>query len=230
MTNVANQRSSEPARPTKQTLSRELFLTAALRVIDRDGLDKLTMRKLGAELGVDPMAVYYYLPNKSALFDGLTELIWSRVDLDSLDSTLDWTEQIAEAMQRFRAGLLRHPRAVLIVGTRSVATPAALALVDRGLAILMDGAGLSGAVALNFVNVLAGYTIGHVLAEVGEPVGGAQSAQDVVGTVTAETAPRLAKALADGWGYDPDAQFTAGLDALITGWRLLAVGTATPPR
>ena len=52
----------------RPALSREYILHTALRIVDRDGPDKLTMRRLGAELGVDPMAVYHYLPNKAALF------------------------------------------------------------------------------------------------------------------------------------------------------------------
>ena len=75
---------SNPERPTRPALSREYILHTALRIVDRDGPDKLTMRRLGAELGVDPMAVYHYLPNKAALFDGITEAIWASLDLDDV--------------------------------------------------------------------------------------------------------------------------------------------------
>ena len=59
------------ARTRREPLTRERVLTAALEIVDREGLARLSMRRLGAELGVDPMAVYYHIPNKAALLDAM---------------------------------------------------------------------------------------------------------------------------------------------------------------
>jgi len=60
------------------------------------------MRKLGAEIGADPMAIYHYLPNKAALFDGIVEIIWAGSRSTPMDAAQPWTELAAVAMRRFR--------------------------------------------------------------------------------------------------------------------------------
>ena len=65
----------EGARPTRPTLSRAYIVSKALALIDRDGLEKFSMRRLGADLEVDPMAVYHYFPTKADLFDA-REVCW----------------------------------------------------------------------------------------------------------------------------------------------------------
>jgi AcrR family transcriptional regulator len=176
------------------------------------------MRKLGAELGVDPMSIYHYLPNKGALFDGVVELIWTEVNLDEPAPGKPWTEQAAAVMRRFRTALGAHPKAVPIVGTRPAVTPVMLDLLDQALGQL-TAAGLSAADAIDLMNCLAAFTIGHVLAELGEPVGGDQiPPAGVYAGLTAETHPHLVAAFTGGYGYDPDGQFEHGLTALVNGW------------
>lgn len=65
--------------PTRRRLDRRQVLDAALVVVDRDGLEALNMRRLGTELGVDPMAVYHYVESKDRLLDGIAELLWEEV-------------------------------------------------------------------------------------------------------------------------------------------------------
>src|ERR1043165_9533546 len=60
-------------------LSRERILDAALALLDRDGLEALSMRKLGEALGVEAMSLYNHVPNKAALLDGIHELILTSV-------------------------------------------------------------------------------------------------------------------------------------------------------
>ena len=106
-------------RPTRPALSRDYILRTALALIDRDGVEALSMRKLGAEMGVDPMAIYHYLPSKAVLLDGVVELLYSEVRPLELAASASWTEAAAAAMRAFRATLRAHPRAVAIVGTHA---------------------------------------------------------------------------------------------------------------
>lgn len=64
---------------TRRRLDRRQVLEAALAVVDRDGLEALSMRRLGTELGVDPMAIYHHVDGKERLHDGIAELLWEEV-------------------------------------------------------------------------------------------------------------------------------------------------------
>jgi AcrR family transcriptional regulator len=205
-------------RPTRPALTRDYILRTALALIDRNGVEALTMRRLGAEMGVDPMAVYRYVSNKAAVLDGVVELLWSGVELPALGPDALWTEQAAAAMRSFRSALRAHPRAVPIAATHPAVTPAMLGLVERALGWLVD-AGLGSTDALYLIDCLATFTMGHVLAEVGEPVGGEGAPPEAVyAGMDPQAYPRLVAAYADGYGYRPDEEFEAGLAALIAGW------------
>jgi AcrR family transcriptional regulator len=211
-------------RPTKSPgrerpgLSRALIVRTALTLIDRDGVAGLSMRKLGAELGVDPMAVYYYLPNKSALFDGVIEAVYAEVDLAGLPRSGDWRAQLHGFMTRLRAALRRHPNALPVVATRPAYVPALFEFGEHALGAAL-AAGFDAREVLDMVNCLAMYTIGHALAEVGEPVGGeTMTAEDVGAMFTQVAYPNLAKAFADGYDYRPDDQYELGLTAMLDGF------------
>ncbi len=218
MSGPRNNPSTVPDRPTRPTLSRDYILRTALAIIDRDGVDALSMRRLGAEMGVDPMAIYHYLPSKAAVLDGVVEILWSEVQPLTFDAGVPWTEQAAVAMRSFRAALRAHPRAVTIAGTHPAVTPGMLALLDRSLGWLVE-AGLGATEALDLIDCLAIFTMGHVMAEAGEPVGGEGTPPEVAyASLSPQTYPHLAAAFAGGYGWRPDEQFEAGLTALLAGW------------
>jgi len=205
-------------RPTRPALSRDYILQTALALIDRDGVEALSMRKLGAEMGVDPMAIYHYLPSKGAVLDGVVEVLWSEVQPMTFDPVVPWTEQALRAMRAFRAALRAHPRAVPVAGTHPAVTPGMLRLVDRSLGWLTD-AGLDPAEALDLINCLAFFTMGQVLAEVGEPAGGESTPSETVyGSLDARAYPHLVAVFAGGYDYHPDRTFEAGITALLAGW------------
>ncbi|MFE7856670.1 TetR/AcrR family transcriptional regulator [Streptomyces sp. NPDC057403] len=119
-------------------LSRERVLASALELVDREGLSALSMRRLGAELGVEAMALYRYAAGKDALLDGLVEALY-----------LELEERLGEPADAgapsWRAGLHRvalatyevcvaHPQAVPLLTTRMLAVP----LARRPLAVLKD--------------------------------------------------------------------------------------------
>ena len=84
-----------PARPTpspesREPLSRERVLGAAVLLADEDGLESLSMRKLGQRLGVEAMSLYNHVANKDDLLDGMVDLVVSEIDLPS--GAVDWKE------------------------------------------------------------------------------------------------------------------------------------------
>ncbi len=88
----------EEEMPARRRLSRERVVAAALRIVDRDGLEGLTMRALGRELGVDPMAVYHWVANKDELLGLIVEAVYAEIPLDpALLPGGDWRERFAYA-------------------------------------------------------------------------------------------------------------------------------------
>jgi TetR/AcrR family tetracycline transcriptional repressor len=202
------------ARPVRATLTHDYIIRTALALIDRDGLDALSMRRLGAELGNDPMAVYHYLPNKAALYDGVVEAIYAEMDLDSLSPSGDWRAYLARSARRMRDVLRRHPNALPIIATRPAYSPPILATADRSLRLLQR-AGLSPSAGLEVISCLRAFTVGHILAELGDPVGGPTTTTEDAAAAMA-TYPHLSAAVATG--YRPDKQYERGLYALLDGF------------
>ena len=77
------------------------MLDAAIKLADRGGLESLSMRKLGQELGVEAMALYYHFANKDEVIDGMVDLVFSEIDLPA--SGADW-----KTAMRQRAHLARE--------------------------------------------------------------------------------------------------------------------------
>jgi TetR/AcrR family tetracycline transcriptional repressor len=204
------------ARPVRPALNRDYIIRTALTIIDRDGLAKLSMRKLGQELGADPMAVYHYLPSKAALFDGIVDAVYREIDLTGFDYDAPWREQVTAFLHALRAAVRRHPNVLMVLSTRPAYVPARLGFGEHALGLL-TGAGFTTQQAVDMVNCLGTFTIGHVLAEVGEPVGGATGTDEELATVVGDY-PRLAAALAGGYEYRPDEQYELGLQAMLDGF------------
>jgi AcrR family transcriptional regulator len=100
---------------------RDQILAAALRIVHANGLEQLTMRRLGAELGVGPMTIYGHVPDKTALFDGLVELVLAEVTLPG--RTGEWTDDFRAVAHAARATLLAHPHLIPLLGTPAPRSP-----------------------------------------------------------------------------------------------------------
>jgi len=118
-------------------LTRETLVRTALCIVDRDGLDALSMRRLGSELGVNPMAAYRHLPNKGALLDGVVEAVVSQTEL-ATDPSLDWQGQVRQLLDGYLEALLAHPNALPLVTARPLRTPGSLRIVERAFEIMTD--------------------------------------------------------------------------------------------
>lgn len=204
-------------------LTRERVVAAALRILDRDGLEGLTMRALGRELGVDPMAVYYHVPNKAALLDGVVEAVWSELELPEWGGG-PWQVQLERIARAMRETLRAHPNALPVMATRPNLSAPGFRLVDRTLEVLL-AVGLPPQEAMEFVNAAGSFLFGLVLTEVGQPLGGAEEVADaeilraVDRARDAEAFPSLSDALraVDLARLTPDRFFEAGVQVLRRG-------------
>jgi AcrR family transcriptional regulator len=205
-------------------ITRDVVLATALQLIDRDGADALSMRRLGQALGRDPMALYRYAPNKAALLDGVTEIVLTQLSVDPADP--DWAGQLRAVGRDFRRLALAHPHVVPLLVTRPLATP--LGLRPPGtlrpledILALLTRAGFSGADALHVYRALFGFLYGHVLNELQELVENPDETDDVLRLglyrLPIGEFPLLRSLAPDLVRYDGAAELEHGLDILLSG-------------
>ncbi len=205
-------------------ITRDVVLAAALEIIDRDGADGLSMRRLARALGRDPMILYRHAPNKAALLDGVAETVLAQLTVDSADR--DWAGQLRAIARGYRRLALAHPHVVPLLVTRPLATP--LALRPQGtlrpledVLTLLTRAGFSGSDALHIYRALFGFLHGHVLNELQELLENPDETDDLLRLglhrlpigefpLIRSLAPVLAS-------YDGAAELERGLDILLTG-------------
>ena len=215
--------SSDAAANGSGKITREVVLAAALEIIDADGADGLSMRRLARALGRDPMILYRHAPNKAALLDGVAETVLAQLTVDPADP--DWAAQLRTVARNYRRLALAHPHVVPLLVTRPLATP--LALRPRGtlrpledVLALLSAAGFSGPDALHIYRALFGFLHGHVLNELQELVDNPEETDDLLRLGLYRLPPgefpllrSLAPVLA---AYDGAAELERGLDILLT--------------
>jgi AcrR family transcriptional regulator len=220
------------ARDDESQVSRSGILQSALRIVDRDGVEGLSMRRLSDEVRRDPTVIYRHVPNKAALLDGVAESVLGQLRVDTADP--DWMGQLRAVAHDFRRLALAHPKVVPLLVTRPLSTP----LGQRPLGMLrpledvltlLTAAGFSGADALHIYRVLFGYLHGHILTEIQEVIERPEETDDVLRlglhrlpVADFPNVRALASALAK---YDGAAELDRGLDLLLSG---LATTLAPP--
>lgn len=211
----------KPVKPTKTTLSRSYILQVALELLDQEDLQKFTMRKLGQEMSVSPMAVYRYFPNQEALFDGLVEMLWQRVlvlDQDAANAT--WQDQVTGLMSRLRQTLLAHPNILPLISTRPLSTHSEFALVEKILTIWTTKGLAIQPTTVFLINSLTAYTLGFVWTEAVNP----QSMSELEPNLLSVAHPQsdllnqFMQPIREQQ-FTSDEQFLMGIQALLAGWK-----------
>ncbi len=193
-------------------ITRELLIRTALELVDQEGLEALSMRRLGAELGVDPMTAYRHLPNKDALLDGVMEAVITEIDLD-VDRTLPWQDQLRQLIRSDLDTLLAHPNMLPLLARRPLNTPASLMLVETALQI-MTAAGVPLREAVLATNTVGMLVTGVALAasESRANPRAPEQAREPLEALDEKSFPRIREALATGQtieSYDQLLEFAA---------------------
>jgi TetR/AcrR family transcriptional regulator, tetracycline repressor protein len=145
-------------------LSREVLVAAALEIADREGLDALSMRRLGRELGVDPTAAYRHLPGKKALLAGVVEAVLAGADVET-DPAAPWQDQFRRVAHAYRSAMLAHSPAVArLAATMPIDSLESLRIVEHSVAILAS-AGVPLTAAAPAIQAIGQLTTGSVLLE-----------------------------------------------------------------
>lgn len=204
-------------------LDRDRVVAAALSLADAEGLDAVTMRRLGGELGVSAMAAYRHVPNREELVDLLLEAVAAEDDLSDLPSG-DWRADLAELARRQRAATLRHPWSVQ-APQRPALGPHSLRRLEISLA-LFDPLDLPLADRVTASRVVLDWARGRVQAELAEDprrtgVDEEVWQRDVAPRLAAELGtgafPQFARFVAEVEPPDPEESFELGLDLVLTG-------------
>lgn len=193
-------------------------MKTALEIVDRDGLKALSMRRLGSELGTDPMAVYYHVPNKEALLDGIVEAVMADINVRVDDLSAPAEERILAAAREYRDTLLAHRNALPILLSRGPSTPVALRPVELLISILRE-AGLPPAQAMAGMNAIASTVRGMVgMAQGEEPptLQSTEAAQRLAEAFPADEFPNLLEAAQCPVDY-LDTHFDFGIRSLARG-------------
>jgi AcrR family transcriptional regulator len=200
----------------RQPLSRRRVLEEAVRFVDREGLEALTMRKLGAELGVEAMSLYNHVPNKSALLDGMVEVLLGELEVPPENH--GWEERIREGYRAFRRLAHVHPNVFPLLVNRPPDTMDGVWLVEEFLKTLEE-AGFGKETALHAFRALSSYTFGYAMAEIRgfalEPDGSRLGAH----RLSPEEFPRLCELKPQLENVDHNAEFEFGLDLIVSGLR-----------
>ncbi|APA95485.1 TetR/AcrR family transcriptional regulator C-terminal domain-containing protein [Nocardia seriolae] len=209
-------------RAERAGISREQVLDAALVFADREGVSALSMRKLGAELGVEAMTLYHYVPNKDALLDGMVERVMSQADAGFGDGP--WRLALGDYARALRGALSAHPGALPLIATRPAVTPRTLQTAERGLKLLVDS-GFELGTALDALNALTLFVVAHANSEARTtPVNEAGDAGSVDFLKTLDPAefPLIMRAAQTGAGTDDSARFEFAIAAMIHGFAAAA--------
>jgi AcrR family transcriptional regulator len=144
----------------RERLSRERVLQSAIGLADAAGIDSLSMRKLGEELGVEAMSLYNHVSNKDDLLNGMIDAVFAEIESPSLEE--DWKTAMRKRGLSVRAALLRHPWATGLMDSGTTPGAATLRHHDRVIGCLRGG-GFSFAMTAHAFSVLDGYIYGFAM-------------------------------------------------------------------
>jgi AcrR family transcriptional regulator len=147
-------------------ITKARIVDAALTLVDEQGLEHLSMRKLGARLGVEAMTLYHHVPNKDAVLDLLVERVITQANFVEAEEALGWRERLERFAHRYRGLLIARPNLVPLIATRPVRSPEALRQLAASGAALMR-AGFTIEQCFHIGNAVAMLVIGAALAQVG---------------------------------------------------------------
>lgn len=206
----------------REKLSRERVVDAALGIMDREGLEAVTMRRVAREVGVEAMSLYHHVADKDDLLDGLCARVMTDFRIPERDDR-PWTERARHGAREWRRVLKSHPNVIALFAerTKPMTEVDSLLPMEYALSLLMES-GADEREAVQAFNVMGGYIMGFVMMETGQMfTAGALDAQHpdsaVAPSFPAGQLPCIAAALPHLATCDPDEQFEFGLDLLFGG-------------
>ncbi|MDX3132298.1 TetR/AcrR family transcriptional regulator [Streptomyces europaeiscabiei] len=206
---------------TRETLTRQRVLHAAVELADAGGLETLSMRKLGEAVGVEAMSLYNHVANKEDLIDGMVDLVFGEVDVPTPGD--GWRRAMRERAISMRLVLSRHRWAIGLMESRSTPGPATLRHHDAVLGCLRRG-GFTLPLTAHAVSVLDSYIYGFALQEKTLPFGSPEEIAELADSIMSGfgdgeypylTEIATAHVMRPGYAYADEFEF--GLDLVLDG-------------
>jgi AcrR family transcriptional regulator len=214
-----------PSPESREPLSRERVLGAAVLLADADGFESLTMRKLGQRLGVEAMSLYNHVTSKDDLLDGMVDLVVSEIDLPS--DAVDWKEAMRRRATSAQAVFSRHPWASGLIDSRESSGPARLRYLDWVIGTLRR-AGFTLELAVRAFSLLDSYVYGFGRQQLNASVPPDTELEEMteafLRAIPADEYPYLREMVVDyamTVGHDQSTDFGFGLDLILEGLQRL---------
>lgn len=209
------------AQDARPRLTRQRVLQAAVALADEAGIEALSMRKLGEQVGVEAMSLYKHVANKDDLLDGMVDGVFAELELARDEP--DWRRAMRDRAISVRSVLKRHPWAVPLMQSRTNPGPSTLGHLNALIGILR-AAGFSVVLTAHALSVIDAYVYGFAMQEKALPFDTEERSTDVIEHI-------LAAMPADEWphlvefsrehvlkpGYDYGKEFEWGLDLVLDG-------------
>ncbi|KAA0021421.1 TetR/AcrR family transcriptional regulator C-terminal domain-containing protein [Antrihabitans cavernicola] len=202
-------------------LNRAKVVAAGVALADANGIDTLTMRKLGESLSVEAMSLYNHVSNKVDLLDGMIDAVFAEVELPNGDG--GWKAQMRARAFSMRNAMLRHPWATALMETRTTPGVATLKHHDAVIGTLRD-ADFSVVLAAHAFSALDSYIYGFAMQEVALPFDTGEEAADVAAAIMAQFSsgeyPHLTELTVEHVlkpGYSYSDEFGFGLELILDG-------------
>ncbi len=212
---------TDPSAEPRTPLSKKRVLLAAIDLADQGGVEALSMRKLGQELGVEAMSLYNHVTNKDDILDGMIDLIFGEVGLPPRGA--GWKAAMRQRAISAREVLARHPWAIGLMESRSTPGPATLRHHDAVIGCLRE-AGFSIALAAHAYSVLDSYIYGFALQQANLPFKTSEKVIEVAESISrqfpADAYPHLTELTIEHIlrpGYDYADEFEFGLVLILDG-------------
>ncbi|HEX2181619.1 MAG TPA: TetR/AcrR family transcriptional regulator C-terminal domain-containing protein [Rubrobacteraceae bacterium] len=208
-------------RSGEEPLTRERILEAALSLVDAEGMEALSMRRLAKELGVDPMAIYHHVPNKRALLWGLIGEVFSGMRVpEERGDPADWRERVRAWARAFRDVARTHPKLVPHLASYPEAAAEATLESTEELYAAFEAAGMQPREIVGAVGVVVDYVNGFALAEASGALGEPDEQKEMIEMLDARPPGELPamrrtfEALAE---EDLGTDFEFGLEVVLAG-------------
>jgi AcrR family transcriptional regulator len=197
-------------------LSRERIADAAVALVDRDGLEALSFRNLGAEVGCEAMSIYHHFPSKAHLMDALVDLMLAEITIQSVADQPDWIARLRHTAHSFRAVALKHPKLFPFFAVHRLNTRLGVSFIDGTIGILRE-AGFPPEPASRYFRTIGYYLTGAALDETHGYAKGPSAAEPVSNEVIAAEFGHLAASARFFQSRYFQSTFEDGLEMLLAG-------------
>jgi AcrR family transcriptional regulator len=213
----------------REPLTKDRIVETALRLMDAEGLDAVTMRRIGRELGVEAMSLYTHVEDKDDILSGVTERVMAEYEYPEWSG--DWVEDCRSMSHEWRRLLNLHPSVCQLLAERHKPLEglAAYGAMDAALGLLRE-AGLSNRDAAQAFNALGSYILGFVVMELGLMLGNddvhARQHDEAIEALRGSGLVNVLACFPHFTECDTDQQFDFGLDLIFRGIGASAAGWA----